>query len=69
MYLEITILCIYKFLILYGWLFGVFFFFILRPLLALNLESVSACDEGIFFMFGVLNSTLDANALTLHAWF
>ena len=27
MYLEITILCIYKFLILYGCLFGVVFFF------------------------------------------
>ena len=31
MYLKITILCIYKFLILYGCLFGVFFFFYSDP--------------------------------------
>ena len=74
MYLEITILCIYNFLILYGYLFGFFFLYTLAPICLKSWvrpwnrltyrEQYKSCTWDQAIQIGILSHKMSVDSIT-----
>ena len=74
MYLEITILCIYNFLILYGYLFGFFFLYTLAPICLKSWvrpwnrltyrEQYKSCTWDQSIQIGILSHKMSVDSIT-----